>query len=601
MKLKRILFCFLFLFLWVVSVRAQTVRVDGSGNLVGAYSNFFSVNAQLWIKELVSRRYLTNGMALTNLSSLGGTNGQIPYANAAGGISWSNAPSGGGGGGNTVDGITNNQVGVALSGTFTGTGTGLSLDAGQLGTGTVPDARLAGSVVRSNNAGALSFTNANNQFTGQFTASGTNRAGLILNAMTTAQRTALGENAALDGALIYNTQKSALEYYTWGGGYGSRWSKLTPIDVFSPPLNLFQDLDGKQNILYMDRSSSISDGYLGAADFAKFNAAVATNDSRVLNLTNQLSRFAGSNYYVGPGLVLQTTTNAIAIFNSGNPVYDGVYARLSSTLYSNSVNGAILTFQNPTWYLQSASAVNQYSSSSLFSSSWTVVSGTAPGPGSGYAAAFNLNGVQFTGSWNSTNLNSLLQALTNSLGSAAFQARTAFQPSSATLTNLAATGAFTNGMAAGPGISFSTNSGVLTITSVSGSGTVTSVAITVPSDETVIGSPITSSGTIAISRNAQGANQFLAGPSSGGSAVPGYRAITVGDLPYTPAPSNYNGVVGALGFTPATNVVVTAPYRTNIVAWSDGFANLNNWRKIAPDSSFSIVGGKVRLGNYMDY
>lgn len=65
----------------------------------------------------------------------------------------------------------------------------------------------------------------------------------------------------------------------------------------------------------------------------------------------------------------------------------------------------------------------------------------------------------------------------------------------------------------------------------SGVATVSSVGLTVPPDLSVSGSPVTSSGTLAISRNTQSANQFLAGPSSGAAAAPAYRAIVAGDIP----------------------------------------------------------------------
>lgn len=67
-----------------------------------------------------------------------------------------------------------------------------------------------------------------------------------------------------------------------------------------------------------------------------------------------------------------------------------------------------------------------------------------------------------------------------------------------------------------------------------GSGTVTSVSITLPADLSVSGSPVTTSGTFAITRANQNANLFLAGPSSGGAATPAYRAIADADLPLRP-------------------------------------------------------------------
>ena len=67
-----------------------------------------------------------------------------------------------------------------------------------------------------------------------------------------------------------------------------------------------------------------------------------------------------------------------------------------------------------------------------------------------------------------------------------------------------------------------------------GAGTVTSVALTTPADLTVSGSPVTSAGTLAITRNAQAANLVMAGPSSGANAVPTYRALVASDIPSLP-------------------------------------------------------------------
>lgn len=65
----------------------------------------------------------------------------------------------------------------------------------------------------------------------------------------------------------------------------------------------------------------------------------------------------------------------------------------------------------------------------------------------------------------------------------------------------------------------------------SGGGVVTSVAVTVPADESVSGSPVTGSGTIAITRNTQPANEALMGPVSGAAATPAFRALVPADYP----------------------------------------------------------------------
>lgn len=70
-------------------------------------------------------------------------------------------------------------------------------------------------------------------------------------------------------------------------------------------------------------------------------------------------------------------------------------------------------------------------------------------------------------------------------------------------------------------------------TTVGGGGTVTSVAMTVPSWLAVSGSPITTSGTLALSAaTGQSANQFLATPN-GSSGALGLRAIVAADVPKT--------------------------------------------------------------------
>jgi hypothetical protein len=62
-------------------------------------------------------------------------------------------------------------------------------------------------------------------------------------------------------------------------------------------------------------------------------------------------------------------------------------------------------------------------------------------------------------------------------------------------------------------------------------GGVTSVAMTVPSFLSVTGSPITTTGTLALALTTQTANTVLAGPTSGGVAVPTFRSLVLGDLP----------------------------------------------------------------------
>jgi len=62
-------------------------------------------------------------------------------------------------------------------------------------------------------------------------------------------------------------------------------------------------------------------------------------------------------------------------------------------------------------------------------------------------------------------------------------------------------------------------------------GSVSSVGLSMPTDFTVSGSPVTSAGTLAVTANTQTANTFKAGPASGSPAAPTFRAIIPADVP----------------------------------------------------------------------
>jgi hypothetical protein len=82
-----------------------------------------------------------------------------------------------------------------------------------------------------------------------------------------------------------------------------------------------------------------------------------------------------------------------------------------------------------------------------------------------------------------------------------------------------------------------------------GSGTlsfadrVSSVAMTVPSILSVSGTPITTSGTLAVTLATQSANTVLAGATSGGAATPAFRALVAADIPSLAASIITSGTV----------------------------------------------------------
>jgi hypothetical protein len=62
-------------------------------------------------------------------------------------------------------------------------------------------------------------------------------------------------------------------------------------------------------------------------------------------------------------------------------------------------------------------------------------------------------------------------------------------------------------------------------------GTVTSVALSLPSMFTVTGSPLTTTGTLTATLANQNANLVFAGPTSGGAAAPTFRSLVLADIP----------------------------------------------------------------------
>jgi hypothetical protein len=114
---------------------------------------------------------------------------------------------------------------------------------------------------------------------------------------------------------------------------------------------------------------------------------------------------------------------------------------------------------------------------------------------------------------------------------------------------------------------------------VSGGNAVTSVGMTVPSIMSVAGSPVTSSGTLAVSLATESANTCFAGPSSGSAATPTFRALAANDIPgtlnATAAPSfTVNPNTGSFTFVGSTAFTAPANGTAQITKADGTFATL---------------------------
>jgi hypothetical protein len=102
-------------------------------------------------------------------------------------------------------------------------------------------------------------------------------------------------------------------------------------------------------------------------------------------------------------------------------------------------------------------------------------------------------------------------------------------------------------------------------------GTVTSVALTAPAILSVAGSPVTTSGTLALSLATQLANIVFAGPTTGAAAAPTFRSLVAADIPnlstiYQPLDSDLTSIAGLTttsygrGFLPLADAAAARAY-----------------------------------------
>jgi len=92
----------------------------------------------------------------------------------------------------------------------------------------------------------------------------------------------------------------------------------------------------------------------------------------------------------------------------------------------------------------------------------------------------------------------------------------------------------------------------------SGSGTVTSVGLSLPAFITVSGTPVTGAGTLTGTLVTQTANTVFAGPTSGGAAQPAFRSLVAGDLPTVPIAQGGTGQTSKASAFDALSPLTTA-------------------------------------------
>jgi len=121
-----------------------------------------------------------------------------------------------------------------------------------------------------------------------------------------------------------------------------------------------------------------------------------------------------------------------------------------------------------------------------------------------------------------------------------------------------------------------------------GSGTVTSVGLSLPSIIAVTGSPVSTSGTLTGTLATQTANTVFAGPSSGGVVAPTFRALVATDIPSLPASQITSGQIsvaqGGTGLGTLTAHAVVLGEGTS----SPGFATIGTAGRVLTDQGSGL-------------
>lgn len=145
-----------------------------------------------------------------------------------------------------------------------------------------------------------------------------------------------------------------------------------------------------------------------------------------------------------------------------------------------------------------------------------------------------------------------------------------------------------------------------------GTGTVTSVGLSLPSIIAVTNSPVTTSGTLTGTLTTQAVNAIFAGPSSGAAAAPTFRALTTADIPtlaYGSVTSvSFTGGIVSVATpttTPALTVAGTSggvPYFSSGTTWASSAALAANalviggGAGVAPSTTTTGTGVVTALG-----
>jgi hypothetical protein len=129
-----------------------------------------------------------------------------------------------------------------------------------------------------------------------------------------------------------------------------------------------------------------------------------------------------------------------------------------------------------------------------------------------------------------------------------------------------------------------------------GGGSVSSIALTMPAEFSVSGSPVTSSGTFAVTKANESANTVYAGPATGAAAAPTFRALVAADITGLAGSVSSVTLAVSAGTLFTASVTGTNPITTTgTFTLNLNFANMSANTFIAGPSSGSAAAPTARL------
>ena len=123
---------------------------------------------------------------------------------------------------------------------------------------------------------------------------------------------------------------------------------------------------------------------------------------------------------------------------------------------------------------------------------------------------------------------------------------------------------------------------------VGGTGTVTSVGLTVPSFFSVSGSPVTGSGTLAVTANSQSQNLALMSPN-GSSGVPSFRALAYADLPTIGNNGLLSNISGGTAVPASNSLSAIMDSAFSSARGSLAYRSTGGWVALAPGTSGTFL------------